>query len=1035
MAEYDPLDPPTYGDTPDDGASESYDPSQHQQNGGDEAEQDEDYDPSSINYGESADSDTIAVAQPGQPSIQTPSQTDAPSKPPQKVAGFIVEESDDEQEQDASAPPPPSQLNGDAGSHSGLGAVAVSEAEDVNLSSAPQDDTAASATTSLNGSTTVPVLESSSSNAPPDLTVQPPEQGKTVSPVASAQASVQASVAPTPVPAAETPAAATPAPQQVQQPPPQTNGAVQQPPARLPHDKVGQLEDRIKDDPKGDTDAWSALIDHYFDKGQYDYAREVYERMLKVFPTAVVLWVGYIAMEKKLDETDRIVHILNKCLMQIPNVDLWKFYMDHVRRALPLINDTNGVNRAELMKAWDMTFDHVGIDPAAGQLWREYIDFMKDGPGSVGGTGWQDMQKADLLRAAYQRAIKIPNGEFMKLWKEYEAFEHSLNRQTARKHIQEQSQHYMEARKAKVQLDQKLDGLDRSSLPQLPPIYGFAGEEQFGDQVEKWRAWIAWERDEDPLVFKGTEDDKYRQRVIYAYRQATMFLTFYPEIWYDAASWCFTQPQLESEGEQFLEKGIAANPESVLLALLKADRIEANLATGNTDDVLIANGEKLDVPFEGLLTALYTLVTKTKQKDKFTAAQIQEHYNSLPPEDEQMENEEADDDEDASKPKTRQEQMQAELDAAKSSFAAQLDTLKRTISYAWVAKMRAFRRVQGQGKPAKKGADPNTKVVKGFRGIFVEARPRGMLSSAVYIASALMEWHGYRDGAAERIFQRGAKLFPEDHIFILEYVKHMINVGDITNARVVFKGAISKLNNAERYSLEQRRKRCRPLLVFMHDWESKYGDYAEIVKNEALMAKLYPEEPEINRFSHRSTLPDFDAVAVQLLLSPTQARPKTDIPQVLAPEQNPLGATSPRAQELILGPNGPYLASPKRPLDDSDADTSQRTKFMRAESPLKGNAGNAGVRINKGSATVPTGNVTHGGGFATKTFVPGGLPPGPPPIPPKILEILGALPPARSYTGTRLDPLKIVPFLATVNVDHAKAMYQAGQLPQFPRAQ
>ncbi|EME40295.1 hypothetical protein DOTSEDRAFT_138054 [Dothistroma septosporum NZE10] len=912
-------------------------------------------------------------------------------------------------------------MNGDA--------AAVAEAQDVSLSSAPQDDTAAlasaSASTSLNGSTTVPVPESSSSNAPPDLTVQPsaPEQGKTVSPVASAQASVQVTVAPTPVPEAHKSAVITPAPQQLQQPLPQINGTVQ-PAARLPHDKVGQLEDRIKDDPKGDTDAWSTLIDHYFDKGQYDYAREVYERMLKVFPTAVVLWVGYIAMEKKLDETDRIVHILNKCLMQIPNVDLWKFYMDHVRRALPLINDTNGVNRAELIKAWDMTFDHVGIDPAAGQLWREYIDFMKDGPGTVGGSGWQDMQKADLLRAAYQRAIKVPNGEFMRLWKEYEAFEHSLNRQTARKHIQEQSQHYMEARKAKVQLDQKMEGLDRSSLPQLPPIYGFAGEEQFGDQVEKWRAWIAWERDEDPLVFKGTEDEKYRQRVVYVYRQATMFLTFYPEIWYEAAAWCFTQPQLHSEGEQFLDKGVAANPESVLLALMKADRIEANLPTGNTDDVLIGNGEKLDVPYEGVLTALYALVTKTKQKKVTSVQQIQDHYNTLPPEDEQMETQQSDDDDNASKPKSRHEQMQAELDTAKTSYDAQLDTLKRTISSVWVAKMRAFRRVQGQGKPAKKGDDPNNKVVKGFRGIFVEARPRGMLSSDVYIASALMEWHGYRDGAAERIFQRGAKLFPEDHIFILEYIKHMINQGDITNARVIFESAISKLNNAERYSFEQRREKCRPLFVFMHDYESKYGDYAQIKKHETRMADLYPDEPEISRFSQRSALSDFDPVAVQLLLSPSQARPKSEIPQVLAPQQTPL-ATSPRAQELILGPNGPYLASPKRPLDDSDADTPQR-KFMRAESPLKSTAG----RINKGSATVPTGNVTLGGGFATKTFVPGGasLPVGPPPMPPKIIDILAALPPAHTYQGTRFDPLKLVPYVAQVNIDHARAMYQAGQL-------
>jgi hypothetical protein len=58
-------------------------------------------------------------------------------------------------------------------------------------------------------------------------------------------------------------------------------------PARLPHDKVGQLEDRIKDDPKGDANAWISLIEHYLEKGQHEFARNVYQRFFKVFPYAV----------------------------------------------------------------------------------------------------------------------------------------------------------------------------------------------------------------------------------------------------------------------------------------------------------------------------------------------------------------------------------------------------------------------------------------------------------------------------------------------------------------------------------------------------------------------------------------------------------------------------------------------------------------------------------------------------------------------------------------------------------------------------
>ena len=60
-------------------------------------------------------------------------------------------------------------------------------------------------------------------------------------------------------------------------------------PQRLAHDRVGQLEDRIKDDPKADTDAWMSLIAYYKEKDQPDNARKVYERFLAVFPSAVCI--------------------------------------------------------------------------------------------------------------------------------------------------------------------------------------------------------------------------------------------------------------------------------------------------------------------------------------------------------------------------------------------------------------------------------------------------------------------------------------------------------------------------------------------------------------------------------------------------------------------------------------------------------------------------------------------------------------------------------------------------------------------------
>lgn len=56
---------------------------------------------------------------------------------------------------------------------------------------------------------------------------------------------------------------------------------------RLPQDIVGQLEDRISEDPRGDVEAWLALINEHQKKGKFDEAREAYERFLQIWPSAV----------------------------------------------------------------------------------------------------------------------------------------------------------------------------------------------------------------------------------------------------------------------------------------------------------------------------------------------------------------------------------------------------------------------------------------------------------------------------------------------------------------------------------------------------------------------------------------------------------------------------------------------------------------------------------------------------------------------------------------------------------------------------
>lgn len=731
------------------------------------------------------------------------------------------------------------------------------------------------------------------------------------------------------------------------------------------------------------------------------------------------MWLEYAQWEQSNDEIQRVEQILGGSLQQVLDIDMWRFYLDFIRRRTPLINDPDGSKRALISQVFDAVLDKVGIDPDAGELWREYVEFIKTGPGNTSGSGWQDLQKVDLMRKAYQRAISLPHEDLVKLWKEYDQFETNINRQAGRKNLNEQGPSYMTAKAARTQLDSRISGLDRTSLPKLPPVYGCQGEDEFGEQVERWRDWIALEK-ADELVLKGENDGVgYRQRVIYVLKQATMSLRFYPEIWYDAAAWCFEQERADmtDEGEKFLDEGIKANPESVLLALKKADRVESGLPASTSDEIAIQNGEKLDAVYESLHAALYALRDRYAEREKVALAEVQEQYAQLTPEEEPERADDDDEDMDADeKPKTRKEQMEESLKTVKARFDSQRELLKRTISYVWAAKMRAFRRIQGQGAPKQ--------AKKGFRGVFAEARPRGMLTSEVYVASALLEHHCYRDPAATRIFERGLRLFPVDELFALEYVKHLVSINDLTNAKVVFETTLTKIQNTTSIPAEVQKEKCRPLLGYMHAFESNYGDLAQIHKLEKRMGEMYPDEPELTRFSHRFEMPSFDALKAQIVISPTQTRPRPAVPYPVQPPPAGAVAAAMDGGEIRLGPHGPYVASPKRPLDDSETDTPSR-KFMRGgDSPIKGAAGKriaTGGGLGAMSATVPTTNNNistssggGGGGFAVKNYVPGASSAAAPPmplLPDQIMSLLGRLPAANTYQVQRFDPGRMVQFL------------------------
>lgn len=99
------------------------------------------------------------------------------------------------------------------------------------------------------------------------------------------------------------------------------------------------------------------------------------------------------------------------------------------RRVNANLTDPN--SRSTIRKAYEFALQHIGQDKDSGEVWKDYIDFLK---ATETHTTWDAQQRMDALRSAYHRAVVIPIDNVEALWRELDAFETNLNKITVRCH-------------------------------------------------------------------------------------------------------------------------------------------------------------------------------------------------------------------------------------------------------------------------------------------------------------------------------------------------------------------------------------------------------------------------------------------------------------------------------------------------------------------------------------------------------------------------------------------------------------------------
>ncbi|KAK0184254.1 hypothetical protein F5146DRAFT_938870 [Armillaria mellea] len=483
---------------------------------------------------------------------------------------------------------------------------------------------------------------------------------------------------------------------------------------------------------------WKRLVEIAEQSGETAKIKVAFDSLLQQYPNTSAAQISYISHYLDNPKTFREAEALfTTFLKHSPSVDLFRFYITYVRRVHSDPTKRDPAKREVVRKAYEFALNlphGVGQDKDAGDIWHDYIQFLRESE-AMATTTWDQQQNMDALRKAYHSAVQIPLDNVEKLWKDLEAFEMKLSKITAKKFMADLSPAHMQARTVYRQLNNYISTLYPLSTGRpelfLPSLPSFDPAER--SIVGKWKAYLKWE-ESNPLEIE--DKPLLILRVQTAYRKAVIRMRYFPEIWYMAYTWTKSIGKNE-EALSVLKNGREANPLSFLLTFAYAEALEANK---KYDDV--------KTTFDTFLANLRVDLEAVEQKVKSANPSFSSVNGDIP----------------GSSDETPQ----------KSS-----ELVEKRAEYGLVYNcyMRFMQRTQG--------------VLKS-RLVFSTARKDRWCPWEVYEAAALMEFHCTNDkNIASRIFEKGLHTFATEIEFILRYLVFLISINDENNARALFESVIN----------------------------------------------------------------------------------------------------------------------------------------------------------------------------------------------------------------------------------------------------
>ncbi|KAJ4465788.1 hypothetical protein C8J55DRAFT_538496 [Lentinula edodes] len=335
---------------------------------------------------------------------------------------------------------------------------------------------------------------------------------------------------------------------------------------------IDNLHLRLPQDPL-DVDAWRRLADEVEKSGKSELIRTTYDALLKKYPDNPSVQIRYINHflndRKTFPEAE---HLFQRFLkVTSPSVNLYTSYLEYIRY---IHTGVDTQSQRIIRKAYDFAIKSIGGDKNSGNIWCDYIAFLKSGEISLSTS--EEQQK--IVRKAYQRALQTPLDNIDKIWRDYESFEFHVNRSTAREFLNNMLPAYTQARSVGRDLANHLDALylevpltANSKLEiSLPTVPSFTISER--QLVGKWKNYLKWE-ESNPLKIEEERKTDFHTRIQIAYKKAFVRMRFYPEIWFMAYHWMDSVGR-PKEAIAILKTGLEANPSSFLLTFAYVEVLE-----------------------------------------------------------------------------------------------------------------------------------------------------------------------------------------------------------------------------------------------------------------------------------------------------------------------------------------------------------------------------------------------------------------------------------------------------------------------------